>query len=316
MTRREAFERAAAVAGTIAALPQSIQAKASQPATRLGFRVPPGTCDCHTHIFGNPAKFPYWAGRRYTPETASPGEMKQLHRTLQVDRVVIVQPSVYGTDNSATLWGMRQMGGPRRVRGIAVIDPRIPESDLLAMDKAGIRGVRLNNPAVSREAFLATAARVRPMRGWHIQLFTSLAAIRDLAPLILDSPVPVVVDHLAGALPELGPAQPGFAELVQLVRAGKAWVKVTHNYVSTSRSPMFEDAEVLAKALLQANPARILWGTDWPHPNSASGRKATEVSPLNQIDDGRLFNHCASWFQLELQRVLVDNPASLYGFAG
>ena len=119
---------------------------------------------------------------------------------------------------------------------------------------------------------------------------------------------------VASAVPSEGAEQAGFADLVELVRAGKVYVKVTHNFMSGSRTPMYEDAEVLGKALLAANPERILWGTDWPHPNSASGRKAEEVSPLNQVDDGRLFNHFASWMQLRLAQVLVRNPAELYGF--
>ncbi len=312
MTRRDAILRAAtlaAAAGRLAA------GKASQPSTRLGFKVPKGACDCHTHIFGGPTRFPFFSGRGYTPEPALPDEMKKLHRTLHVDRVVIVQPSVYGTDNSATLYGMKAMGGLKRARGIAVIDPvKISDRELQEMDRQGVRGVRINNPAVSREAFLKVLARVKAMRGWHIQLFTMLPAIVDLKPLIMDSPVPVVVDHVAAAVPDLGPAQPGFADLADLVRAGKVYVKITHNFLYTSRSAMFEDAEVLARVLLKANTSRILWGTDWPHPNSSSGRPATELTPLNPIDDGRLFNHCASWFQLDLKRVLVDNPAALYGF--
>jgi predicted TIM-barrel fold metal-dependent hydrolase len=312
MTRREVFQKAATMAVTASVVAHG---KASQPATRLGFKVPPGACDCHTHIFGNPSRFPWFEGRKYTPQPALPAEMKKLHQALHVERVVIVQPSVYGTDNAATLWGMQQMGGLKRVRGIAVVDAaKVSERELLEMDRAGVRGVRINNPVISRENFRATIDRVKAIRGWHLQLFTTLATIRDLAPLILDAPVPVVVDHMAGALPELGPSQPGFADLVNLVRAGKAYVKVTHNYLSTSKSPMFEDAEVLAKMLLRANPDRILWGTDWPHPNSSSGRKATEITPLGQIDDGKFFNHSASWLELNLKRVLVENPATLYGF--
>jgi predicted TIM-barrel fold metal-dependent hydrolase len=310
MTRRKAVA-SILMSATVA---RTASGKASQPSTRLGFRPPPGACDCHTHIFADPIRYPFFEGRAYTPEPASPDEMKKLHGALQVSSVVIVQPSVYGTDNRATLYGMKAMGGLKRARGIAVISNRTPDKELVAMDRAGVRGIRLNNPAVTRESFQEAVTRIRVLQGWHIQLFTGLAAIQDLKPLILDSPVPVVIDHLASALPASGVNQAGFGDLVELVRTGKAYVKITHNFMYTSKSPMLEDAEALAKPLIAANPDRILWGTDWPHPNSASGRPAKEVSPLNQIDDGKMFNHFASWLQNDLRRVLVDNPAKLYGF--
>src|SRR3989449_7157992 len=133
-------------------------AKASQPATPVNFDVPAGACDCHTHIHGDPEKFPFFAGRVYTPETALPEEMAALHRALRMQRVVIVTPSVYGTDNSATLWGMKARGAD--ARGVAVIDDKTPESELDAMAKAGARGIRLNlatcgaaDPATGRSRF-------------------------------------------------------------------------------------------------------------------------------------------------------------------
>src|SRR5919205_1283828 len=132
--------------------------KASQPATPLEFEVPAGACDCHTHIHGDPAKFPFFSGRVYTPETALPEEMAALHKALHIQRVVIVTPSVYDTDNAATLYGMQARGAD--ARGVAVIDDQTPESALDAMDKAGVRGIRLNlatsgvtDPAVGRQRF-------------------------------------------------------------------------------------------------------------------------------------------------------------------
>ena len=120
----------------------SALANASQPATAVNFDVPSGACDCHTHIFGDPEKFPFFAGRVYTPEPASPEEMAALHKSLHIERVVIVTPSVYGTDNSATLYGMKARGAT--ARGVAVIDDKTPESELDAMNAAGIRGIRIN----------------------------------------------------------------------------------------------------------------------------------------------------------------------------
>ena len=141
-------------------------AKAAQPATPVNFDVPAGACDCHTHIHGDPGKFPYFAGRVYTPETALPEEMAALHKALRIQRVVIVTPSVYGTDNSATLWGMAARGAD--ARGVAVIDDKTPESELDAMGRAGVCGIRLNlatggtsDPAVGRRRFQEAAERMK-----------------------------------------------------------------------------------------------------------------------------------------------------------
>src|SRR5947208_2898692 len=141
-------------------------AKASQPATPVNFDVPAGACDCHTHIHGDSEKFPFFEGRVYTPETALPEEMAALHRALRMQRVVIVTPSVYGTDNSATLWGMKARGAD--ARGVAVIDDKTPESELDAMARAGVRGIRLNlatggaaDPATGRSRFRRRARRAR-----------------------------------------------------------------------------------------------------------------------------------------------------------
>src|SRR5437899_2326551 len=133
-------------------------AKASQPATPVNFEVPAGACDCHTHIHGDPEKFPFFSGRVYTPEPALPDEMAALHKALRMQRVVIVTPSVYGTDNSSTLYGMKARGTD--ARGVAVIDDKTPESALDAMHQAGVRGIRLNlatgganDPSVGRKRF-------------------------------------------------------------------------------------------------------------------------------------------------------------------
>src|SRR5436309_1310376 len=135
-------------------------AKAAQPATPVNFDVPAGACDCHTHIHGDPEKFPFFPGRVYTPETALPEEMAALHRALRMRRVVIVTPSVYGTDNSATLWGMKARGAD--ARGVAVIDDKTPESELDAMGRAGVRGIRLKLGAQADRTDAALPGRRRP----------------------------------------------------------------------------------------------------------------------------------------------------------
>lgn len=294
----------------------------SQPSTAVNFAIPPNACDCHTHIHGDPAKFPWFEGRVYTPELASPEEMKALHKALHMKRVVIVTPSVYGTDNSATLFGMSARGND--ARGVAVIGPKNSEAELDAMDKAGIRGVRVNlatggtnDPEEAKRRLNAAVARVKD-RGWHVQIYTNASMI----PLIKDSlaaaPVTLVFDHFGGAQAADGVQQPGFPELLELVKSGKAYVKISGAYRASKLGPEYTDVIPFAKALIAANPDRIIWGTDWPHPDSVTppGRKTTDVQPLFQIDDGKLLNQLAVWEPdaAVRKRILVDNPARLYKF--
>src|SRR2546425_1179576 len=172
---------------------RTASAKAAQPATPVNFDVPAGACDCHTHIHHDPEKFPFFSGRVYTPELASPEEMTALHKALHMERVVIVTPSIYGPDNSATLFGMAARGAT--ARGVAVIDGKTAESDLDAMNQAGIRGMRLNlatggvnDPAVGRARFQAAVERVKTC-SWHVQLFTGLMMISAIKDLVASSPV-------------------------------------------------------------------------------------------------------------------------------
>jgi predicted TIM-barrel fold metal-dependent hydrolase len=312
----------ASIAAGVTMRNRTAVAAAAQPSTPVNFDVPAGACDCHTHVHGDPEKFPFFSGRVYTPELASPEEMSALHKALKMERVVIVTPSIYGTDNSATLFGMKARGAS--ARGVAVIDDKTPETDLDAMAKAGIRGIRLNlatggvsDPAVGRPRFQTAVERVKN-RNWHIQLFTSLAMISAIKDLVAASPVPVVFDHFGGAQAALGPEQPGFSDLLELVKSGKAYVKISGAYRASKLGPDYADAAPLARALIAANSDRIVWGTDWPHPDSVTppGKKPSDVTPLFQIDDGRLLNQLAVWAPDApiRKKILVDNPAQLYGF--
>jgi predicted TIM-barrel fold metal-dependent hydrolase len=318
LTRREILVGMIAV-GAIMRTRTSF-AKAAQPATPVSFDVPAGACDCHTHIHGDPEKFPFFSGRVYTPEMALPDEMAALHKALHMQRVVIVTPSVYGTDNSATLYGMKARGAD--ARGVAVIDDKTPESELDAMGRAGVRGIRLNlatggvnDPAVGRQRFVAAIERITS-RNWHVQINTNLAMISAIKEQVAASPVAVVFDHFGGARAELGPQQPGFAELVELVRSGQAYVKISAAYRVSRLAPDYADVVPLAQALIGANPDRVVWGTDWPHPATTPGGKAIDVTPLMQIDDGRLLNQLPVWAPDPAirKKILVDNPARLYAF--
>ncbi|MBI3863649.1 MAG: amidohydrolase family protein [Planctomycetia bacterium] len=301
---------------------QSGFGKGPQPGTLVNFDVPAGACDCHTHIFGEAAKFPFSPGRTYTPEPALPDEMAAFHKRLKMQRVVIVTPSVYGTDNSATVFGIKARGAD--ARGIAVIDDKTSESELDDLARAGFRGIRLNlataginDPDAARKQLEAGARRVKK-RGWHVQVYTNTPLIAQLKDTVAELGVPVVFDHFGGAQAAEGLDQPGFPELVELVRSGKAYVKVSGAYRASQRAPDYADVVPLAKALISANADRVVWGTDWPHPDAAvqPGRKSTDVSPPLAIDDGRLLNELPVWAPDPAirKKILVENPARLYGF--
>src|SRR3954465_8614454 len=225
MLNRRSVLLASLAAGV--AMTNKAHARAAQPATPVDFDVPALACDCHTHIHGDVEKFPFFASRVYTPEPASPEEMATLHKALHIQRVVIVTPSVYGTDNSATLFGMKARGND--ARGVAVIDDKTTEAQLDAMNADGFRGVRLNlatgginDPNVGRARFQAAVDRMKA-RGWPVQLYTNTPMIAAIKDLVMQSPVPAVFDYCGGAQAELGLEQPGFSDLVELVRSGKAY---------------------------------------------------------------------------------------------
>jgi predicted TIM-barrel fold metal-dependent hydrolase len=296
---------------------------APMPATPVAFDVPAGACDCHVHVIPDPTRFPFAPDRVYTPAVATDEELLALQRFLHLDRVVVVTPSIYGTDNSATLEGMRRLGRAR-ARGVAVIDERTPDAALDDMARAGISGIRVNvetigefDPDVAARKLRAAIDRAKD-RGWHVQVYTRLAVISALADQIGASPVPVVFDHFGGARAARGPEQPGFGALVALLRSGKAYVKISGGYRSSSQAPDYPDVAPLARALIAANPERVVWGTDWPHPDAdpTPGRRPEDVRPYYPIDDARLMNLLPIWAPDPAirRKILVENPARLYGF--
>ena len=324
LSRREILIGAAAAgATTLIRGGATVFAKASQPSTPVNFKVPAGACDTHTHVFGDSRRFPFASPRMYTPEPASVAEMRALHRALHTQRVVIVHPSVYGTDNSCTLYGLKQLGASSR--GIAVIDEKTTQAALDEMDRAGIRGIRVNletvgqsDPGVSRQRFESAVDWIKGHPNWHIQVYTRPSVIESIKEQIASAPMPVVFDHFGGAQAKDGLDQPGFDTLLSLVKTEKVYVKISAPYRSSTKTPDYADIAPFAKALIAANPQRILWGSDWPHPDSTQvpGREFTNISPLLQIDDGRVMNQLPVWAPDAALRktILVDNPAKLYGF--
>lgn len=318
MLSRRGFLTGMAAGGLAPSLRSTISPDDSHSTSPVRFDVPERACDCHVHVFGDPNRFPFAASRTYTPKSASVAELLALHRVLHISRAVIVQPSVYGTDNSCTLDAMKQYGSA--ARGIAVLPDAIQSTDLDNMDRAGIRGVRINlgtagdtNLENARHRLSSAIQQIRG-RKWHVQIYAALSVIAGIADLVLASPVPVVFDHFGGAQGAGGLQQSGFDTLLQLVRSGKAYVKISGAYRASTSAPDYPDVAPLASALITANPRRILWGSDWPHPDTGAGRKPSDLSPLLPIDDAHLLNLLATWAPDAALRktILVDNPATLY----
>ncbi|HEV7458627.1 MAG TPA: amidohydrolase family protein [Roseococcus sp.] len=266
-------------------------------------RAPVGACDSHFHIFGPYDRFPLSEARPYTPPPASVAHYLDMANTLGLTRRVIVQASVYGTDNAVTLDAVEQLGRADS-RAIVVVDDDAP---LQAMADAGAVGVRFN--AVSGngaplEQLEALARRIAPL-GWHIQLFLKAEALVELAPRLAGLPVPVVLDHLAGARAADGAHSPAMDAACRLLDTGRAWVKLCGYRASR---PPYDDLAPLARRFLRTAPERCVWGTDWPHTQFAT--------PEQMLDDGMLLDWLDDWLPDEAtrQRVLVDNPAKLYDF--
>jgi predicted TIM-barrel fold metal-dependent hydrolase len=320
MLSRRTLLSGIAATGLTGSLKLGFSAETPHSITPVRFEVPEGACDCHVHVFGDARQFPFAASRTYTPEPASAAGLLAMHRALRIGRAVIVQPSVYGTDNSCTLDAMKQYG--LGARGIAVLPDAISSTTLDNMQRAGIRGIRINL-GLAEETSLADArhrlkSAIEQIRGskWHVQIYAALPMVAGLSDLVLASPVPVVLDHFGGAKAAAGLRQPGFDKLLQLVESGKAYVKISAAYRASGAAPDYPDLAPLADALIAANPQRILWGSDWPHPDTGTGREPGDVSPLLRVDDGHLLNLLAAWAPDTTLRktILVDNPATLYTF--
>ena len=317
MLSRRGFLTGMAATGMAGSLRCSGSAGTTLSITPVRFGVPKRACDCHVHVF-DPGRFPFAASRTYTPEAATAAQLLAMHRALHISRVVIVQPSVYGTDNSCLLDAMKQYGS--EARGIAVLPIEISSATLDNMERAGIRGVRINLGTAANTNLDDARRRLKSAieqiqgRKWCVQIYAALPVIQGLSDLILASPVPVVLDHFGGAKAALGLQQPGFDKLLELVRSGKGYVKISGAYRASDQPPDYRDVVPLARALIEANPHRILWGSDWPHPDTGAGRKPSDLSPLLRVDDGHLLDLLAKWAPDTASRntILVDNPATLY----
>ena len=280
-----------------------------------------GICDCHTHVFPPAAQFPFSPGRHYTPDLASIEDLHAMHRAIGVERVVIVHPSPYGTDNACLLWALRTIG--ETARGVAVIEPDTSAQTLAALHQAGVRGTRLNletigqsDPAIAQQQFKQTAQQVSPL-GWHVQLYTNLGVIDRLHDTFMDACVTVVIDHF-GRLDATKPLhQPGFDALLSLVRTGKVYVKLSAPY-RVSEAGGYPDLEPFAQALINANEDRLVWGSDWPHPFPPKGhvRRPELIEKFHHEDNLAALQRLIQWAQTpeRAKKILVDNAARLYDF--
>ncbi len=270
--------------------------------------APPGACDCHAHIFGPASRFPFADGRDYTPADASRDEYLAMLATLGIERMVIVQPSVYGFDNDCTTQAVEAFG-PDRARGIVMVRPDVPEPELRRLHEAGARGVRFITVSAGGAALdqvRDVAVRVAPL-GWHVQMYVPARTWHELEPVIRDLPTPVVMDHMAGIRADAPGDDADTAAVLRLLDTGRCWVKLS-GYRSSVAGHPYDDVAPLARRLAAHVPERCVWGTDWPHPNLHD----------HMPDDGALLDLLSAWVPdaARRHRILVDNPARLYGFAG
>ena len=285
---------------------------AFDPRTRKPqFKLPPGATDCHAHICGPASHYPYYDGRIYTPPDCLLTDYQAMLDTLGIERAVLVQPSVYGTDNSAMLDAMKK--APQKLRGVAVIADNVTESEIKRMHEAGVRGVRVNivdvkdrKPGTLPLAELKKLAlKVKPF-GWHMEFLMHVDEFPDLDRLLDDFPVDTVYGHLGYMKTDHGTGNPGFHALLRLMQAGRAWVKLTGPYRISPQPLPHPDTNEYAHALIAAAPSQVVWGSDWPH--------VMVKTPMP--NDGDLADMLTAWVADEAmrKRVLVDNPARLYHF--
>ncbi|MFG2909154.1 amidohydrolase family protein [Kitasatospora sp. NPDC048286] len=283
--------------------------------SRPEFRLPEGAVDAHCHVFGPGAEFPFAPERKYTPCDASRDQLFELRDHLGFARTIVVQATCHGADNSAMVDALRASGG--LARGVATVRPGIPDAQVRELHEAGVRGVRFNFvkrlvDAAPQQDLWDVVERIRPY-GWHVVVYFEAADLADLREFLLSIPVPLVVDHMGRPDVTKDPHGPEFEAFLDFLRARPdIWCKVTcPERLSVSGPPAldgertaYRDVVPFARRVVEEFPDRVLWGTDWPHPN------LTDHMP----DDGLLVDfvpHVAPTPELR-HRLLVDNPTRLY----
>ena len=278
---------------------------------QAGFEIPAGAIDCHAHIFGPPEAYPFSPARGYTPPEASLDAYLALHKALGgIDRAVLTQPSVYGVDNSCMLDAVDKMNG--RFFAVVAVDATVTDKQLQQFHECGARGARVNlvdkggNPFNNAHALQKFTDRIKDM-GWHLEVLIKVHEFDNLYETMSKMAVDVSFGHLGYMKTDNPISHPGFQALLNLLRDGNSWIKLTGTYrITTSPSTPYDDVKPFAQALIAANEDRIVWGTDWPHP----------VFKGNMPNDGALMDQLADWAPDEALRkkILVNNAESLYGF--
>lgn len=266
--------------------------------------VPAGACDTHAHVYEY-GRYPLKAGRPFTPPPVRVADYRKMLDTLGIERAVIVHSGVH-EDHQVTIDAIAQSGG--RWRGIAVASPDMTEREIADLDAAGFRGVRFNPfnaPAAGLTGIEEVAARIKPF-GWHVQLHLNAEHLVEMGPRLDALPVDVVVDHLGHMPTTAGIGHPGFQKLLSMLREGRTWMKLSAPMRFEDDRPPYPSVVPFAKALIEASPSHCLWGTDWPH----------VIHDGFMPNDADLLDLLAVWAPDEAlrKRILVDNPARLYGF--
>lgn len=274
--------------------------------TTPAFRPPPGACDTHVHIYDRTA--PLAPTATADPPAGTVADYRELQQRLGLDRVVVVQPSAYGTDNQVTLDAVASFG-LETARGVAVVEADTPEAELARLSKAGTVGARflmLPGGAIGWDQLDRIAARVAE-HGWHVQLQLDGRLLPDRMSQVARWPGDIVIDHVGKFIKPVSVDHPSFRCLLDLLETGRVWVKLSAPYeVSESGPPAYEDVGALARALVNAAPERMLWASNWPHPSA----------PHDPPADAQLLSLLDTWVDDAKIRdqILVANPALLYGF--
>ncbi len=280
-----------------------------------GYALPANACDCHFHVFGPPHRFPLAATRRYTPPAAPIEHYFMMQKAVGLSRGIVVQPTAHGIDNSAVLDAVAQGGG--RLLGVANIDRSTSDEELARLQAGGIRGVRfslMSDRAGATDDIAAAIPRIAPL-GWSLDLHVEPAHLLAHEGFIRDIPAPVVIDHIGRVRPADGLDQPAMRLLLDLARDDNFWIKIScPDKISDVPEAVvdcglpYADVTPFAQAAIDVAPDRILWGSDWPHANN--------FSPGRIPNDGDLLDLLAEFAPDEAvrNRILVDNPARLYGF--
>jgi predicted TIM-barrel fold metal-dependent hydrolase len=271
------------------------------------FNVPVGACDSHVHVFGPESRYPRVDKPHYSLPDGNLQQLQQMARALKLQRLVIVQPSYYGCDNTCMMDALAAAGTD--ARGVAMVDERVSDAELQAMHNRGVRALRLDLflrsslPTAELIAYIERSVRRTQALGWHVQFYTPGWVVRDLLPFLSYLEADFVIDHMGYMLESDGLTRADFDRLLMVIASGRGWIKLSAPY-RLAKDGKYARLQPLVAAVMDAAPRRVIWGSDWPH------------IPDGDKDTGELLNLLATWVpdSEALKRILVTNPAGLFGF--